>query len=289
MKIEVIDTGYFYADGGAMFGAVPKTSWSRRYSSDRENGCILAMRTLLVTTSDGRIILVDNGAGYKHLKLLSYYRFFDLRDLNMELAKRGICPEMITDVILTHLHFDHCGYTTQKKHENDKLTVSYPNARHWVSQAQWNNFLFPNPLEADSYFPENMMAVKKAGLLCLIEDDYILYPGISLCLYEGHTPGQIVPYIQTSERTFVYAGDVIPLAANLSPGWISAYDAFPVSSYSEKIRLLEGAVRDKQVVFFCHDAYTCCSTVKKVNDFYKIDKKISVSESGLIGMENLQD
>ena len=137
MKLQIIDTGYFYADGGAMFGAIPKSAWSRRYPSDETNGCVLAMRSLVIKTDDGRIVLVDNGAGNKHLKQLSYYRFFNLVDLGTELRNRGIQPEEITDVVLTHLHFDHCGYTTQKDESTGHLFLSFPNANHWVSRKQW--------------------------------------------------------------------------------------------------------------------------------------------------------
>ncbi|MDF9829276.1 MBL fold metallo-hydrolase [Parabacteroides sp. PF5-6] len=268
MKIEVIDTGFFYADGGAMFGAIPKTAWRRRYPSDEANGCVLAMRTLLVTTDDGRTILIDTGAGDKHLRYLSYYRFFNLIDLTEALAQRQILPGQVTDVILTHLHFDHCGYCT-RYNADGKPVVTFPNARHWVSQAQWSNFLTPNALEKDSYFPENILPVEEAGLLQLVTEKTALCPAIDLHLFDGHTPGQLVPYIHTPERTFVFAGDVIPLAASLSPEWISAYDTYPVTSYNEKLRLLEQAAREHQAILFCHDAYTTCTTVKKTGKSYK--------------------
>ena len=155
MDIQLIDTGFFHADGGAMFGAVPKTAWSRRYPSDEHNGCILAMRSVLVRDGNGKTVLVDNGAGNKHLKQLGYYNFFDLVDLREELQRRGVACEEVTDVVLTHLHFDHCGYTTQKEEQPDGkplFKMAFPNATHWVSRAQWENFLHPNALETDSYF-----------------------------------------------------------------------------------------------------------------------------------------
>lgn len=268
MRIETIETGFFYADGGAMFGAIPKTAWQRRYPSDEANGCILAMRSLLIIDDDGKIILIDTGAGNKHLQSLSYYRFFNLADLPETLAGWNIRPEQVTDVILTHLHFDHCGDAT-RHNANGDLTVTFPNARHWVGRSQWENFLTPHALEKDTYFPENMIPVKEAGLLQLITEDTVLSPAIDLRIYDGHTPGQIVPYIHTPERTFVFAGDVIPLAAGISPEWISAYDTYPVTSYNEKIRLLEEAAGKDQTIFFCHDAYTPCATVKKAGKHFK--------------------
>lgn len=276
MNIQLIDTGFFYADGGAMFGAIPKTAWSRRYPSDEQNSCILAMRSALVLTDDGHIVLIDNGAGDKQLSRLGYYRFFDLVDLGNELHKRGISCNDVTDVVLTHLHFDHCGYTTRRSETEGQAsyTQAFPNAAHWVSRAQWENFLHPNALEAESYFTENMQAVADNGYLRLIENDTSLCRGITLRLYDGHTPGQIAPYITTPERTFIFAGDVIPLAASVSPLWISAYDTFPVLSYTGKIKMLEEAAREKQAIIFCHDAYTRCSTVKKVRDFFKADAPV---------------
>ena len=131
MILQIIDTGYFYADGGAMFGAIPKSAWSRRYPSDETNACVMAMRSLVIRTDDGRVVLVDNGAGNKHLKQLGYYRFFNLVDLGEELRKLGILPETVTDVVLTHLHFDHCGYTTRRDESTGHLSLSFPNATHW--------------------------------------------------------------------------------------------------------------------------------------------------------------
>ena len=276
MEIDLIDTGCFYADGGAMFGAIPKTAWSRRYPSNEKNGCILTMRSLLISKYPEKIILVDNGAGNKHLNQLSYYNFFNQVDLEEELRKKGITPEQVTDVILTHLHFDHCGYSTRKDEKTGELYPSFPNATHWVSRKQWENFLHPNPLEKDSYFMENMQAIADKGLLRLIDNDTKLCPDIELRIFDGHTPGQLVPYITTSEQTFVFAGDVIPLVASVSPEWISAYDTYPVTSYQEKVRMLEEAAREGQVLIYCHDAYTKCSTVKKVNNFYKKDRLVDI-------------
>lgn len=276
MEIDLIDTGCFYADGGAMFGAIPKTAWSRRYPSNEKNGCVLTMRSLLISKYPEKIILVDNGAGNKHLDQLSYYNFFNLVDLEEELRKKGITPEQVTDVILTHLHFDHCGYSTRKEEKTGELYPSFPNATHWVSRKQWENFLHPNPLEKDSYFMENMQAIADKGLLRLIDTDTKLCPDIELRIFDGHTPGQLVPYITTSEQTFVFAGDVIPLVASVSAEWISAYDTYPVTSYQEKVRMLEEAAREGQVLIYCHDAYTTCSTVKKVNNFYKKDRLVEI-------------
>ena len=276
MKILTIDTGYFYADGGAMFGAIPKTSWSRRYPSNAQNGCVLAMRSLLIE-ADGRIILVDNGAGYKHLKALSYYQFFDPQDLHEALRKRGIEPTDVTDMVFTHLHFDHCGYTTLQDPQSDTLRLAFPNANHWVSRRQWENFRHPHPLEQGSYFPEDMELVETSGRLRLVEEEEMaLTPHVRFRLFDGHTPGQIALYCDLPERTYLFAGDVIPLAAHLSLAWISAYDDAPLRSYEAKERMLAEAVAHKQAIIYCHDAHTCCSTVKRINHFYSKDASLTL-------------
>ena len=276
MKILTIDTGYFYADGGAMFGAIPKTSWSRRYPSNAQNGCVLAMRSLLIE-ADGRIILVDNGAGYKHLKALSYYQFFDLQDLHEALRKRGIEPTDVTDMVFTHLHFDHCGYTTLQDPQSDTLRLAFPNANHWVSRRQWENFRQPHPLEQGSYFPEDMELVETSGRLRLVEEEEMaLTPHVRFRLFDGHTPGQIALYCDLPERTYLFAGDVIPLAAHLSLAWISAYDDAPLRSYEAKEQMLAEAVAHKQAIIYCHDAHTCCSTVKRINHFYSKDASLTL-------------
>lgn len=276
MKILTIDTGYFYADGGAMFGAIPKTSWSRRYPSNAQNGCVLAMRSLLIE-ADGRIILVDNGAGYKHLKALSYYQFFDLQDLHEALRKRGIEPTDVTDMVFTHLHFDHCGYTTLQDPQSDTLRLAFPNANHWVSRRQWENFRHPHPLEQGSYFSEDMELVETSGRLRLVEEEeMMLTPHVRFRLFDGHTPGQIALYCDLPERTYLFAGDVIPLAAHLSLAWISAYDDAPLRSYEAKERMLAEAVAHKLAIIYCHDAHTCCSTVKRINHFYSKDASLTL-------------
>ena len=272
MKLHTIDTGYFYADGGAMFGAIPKSSWSRRYPCDEQNACVLAMRTLVIEEDDGRIILVDNGAGYKHLKALSYYRFFGLQDLHEALRKRGIKSTDITDMVFTHLHFDHCGYTTLRDPDSEALRLAFPNATHWVSRRQWENFRHPHPLEQGSYFPEDMLSVEAAGRLRLIaEEETQLSPHVCLRLFDGHTPGQIAVYCEQPGRTYLFAGDVIPLAAHLSLEWISAYDNEPLLAYEAKMRMLQTATEEKQALIYCHDAHTLCTTVKRINRFYAKD------------------
>ncbi|MDR2138719.1 MAG: MBL fold metallo-hydrolase [Tannerella sp.] len=268
-SFQLINTGYFYADGGSMFGAIPQQAWSRRYPADGEHRCRLAMHVGLVRTQSGRVILIDTGVGDKQLEQLrsTSYHFHGLTDLREALRERGISPGQVTDIVLTHLHFDHCGYVTRKEH--DRIVPAFPEAICRVSRLQWENALHPHPLEADSYFPENMEALEKAGKLQLVQADCDLCEGVRLRLCGGHTSGQIVAYVQTDKATAVFVGDVIPIAAQVSPLWISAYDVRPLISYDEKIRLLDEAAANHQLIVHYHDAYTPCSTVRKINNFYK--------------------
>ena len=260
--VELINTGYFYADGGAMFGVIPLSAWRRRYLCDEQKRCMLSMRIGLIIAECGRIILIDTGVGSKQLKKLksTTYVFFDLMDICEALQTQGIKPEQVTDVVLTHLHFDHCGGTTCIS--NNHVAPVFPNATCWVSRPQWRSSLQPNPLEIDSFFLENMEAIEKTGNLKLIDEDTVLCEDIQLRIYEGHTEGQIVPYIQTDKGTYVFAGDVIPTAAHISPQWISAYDIYPLTSYHEKIRLLDEAAAHNQIIVHYHDAYTPFSTIQ---------------------------
>lgn len=278
MKIELIESGYFLSDGGAMFGAIPKVAWKRRYPCNDDNQCRLTMRCVLVRTGCGRAILIDTGAGNKQLKALSYYKFSELIDLEEALLKKGVTADMVTDVVLSHLHFDHCGYATVKDPSSHSVRPAFPNATYWVGEAQWNNFIHPTPLEADAYFPENLLPVQESGKLSLVSEDTDLCQEVSLRLYNGHTPGQLAVYMNHPSGTVVFAGDVIPLAASVSAEWISAYDTYPVISYHEKVRMLEEAVLKQQILIYCHDAYTACSTIKKINNFYRVDKKTALQE-----------
>lgn len=257
-----------------MFGAIPQKAWSRRYPCDEENRCVLAMHVGVVITGCGRTILIDTGVGDKQLEKLqaTSYHFYDLVNLHDALRERGILPGQVTDIVLTHLHFDHCGYATRL--ENGQAAPAFPEATCWVSASQWENALHPHPLEADSYFPENMDAIAKSGKLRLIRADCDLCEGVRLRLYEGHTRGQIAPYVRTDDYTVVFAGDVIPIAAHIPPKWISAYDLNPLTSYDEKIRMLDEAAAGNQVIVHYHDAQTPCSTVKRINNFFKIDHQI---------------
>ena len=194
MKLYKIEAGNFQVDGGAIFGVVPKRVWQKRYPCNEDNFCRLAMRCLLIDTGD-RKILIDSGTGDKQLDYLKYYDFNGVVNFDEELKKYGLKCSDITDVILTHLHFDHCGGCTKYNADRSKVELTFPNATHWVGEAQWKNFLNPNVREGDSYFPENMLLVHEAGKLKLVTDNQLVCSDVEVRIFNGHTVGQLVTYI----------------------------------------------------------------------------------------------
>ena len=277
MKLIKIEAGTFHVDGGAAFGVVPKKVWQKRYPCDKDNFCTLHMRCLLVDTGDRRI-LIDAGTGDKQLKYLAYYGFKGVIDFESELGNSGYQCSDITDVIFTHLHFDHCGGATRFGADGESVELVFPNATHWVSQTQWDNFMHPNVRESDSYFAENMMPISTAGKLKLVTENQLVCPELEIRIFNGHTVGQLVSYIHLGTKTLVYVGDVIPLAANVPLSWISSYDVFPLTAMEEKKVLLDEAADKEQILFFEHDAYTECCTVTANYKKHKIEKTFGLEE-----------
>jgi glyoxylase-like metal-dependent hydrolase (beta-lactamase superfamily II) len=234
-QYRILKTGFFHADGGAMFGAIPKRAWSRKYPSDEDNCCVLAMNCLLVW-NDQQVILLDTGVGTKDFGKLSYYRFFNTESAADLIRLHGFEPEQVTAVVLSHLHFDHCGGCTRRD-ESGKLQLTFPNAMHYVGKSQWDNYLQPNHLEKDSYRKQDMIPVAEQGLLTLIDADSELFPDFKVTLHDGHTVGQLVTSFHSGEEEIYFPGDVIPTRAHLSDEWISAYDTHPLDSLEAKQKI----------------------------------------------------
>lgn len=277
MKLFKIEAGTFHVDGGAAFGVVPKKVWQKRYPCDNENYCKVHMRCLLIDTGS-KLILIDTGTGDKQLDYLKYYGFEGVINFDTELNKLGYKTSDITDVIFTHLHFDHCGGATKYNADKSKAELVFPNATHWVGETQWKNFQNPNVREGDSYFPENVNPIFEAGKLKTVSQNQFICPELEVRIYNGHTIGQLVSYINLGDRTLLYVGDVIPLAANVPLSWISSYDIFPLSAMEDKKILLDEAVAKEQILFFEHDAYTECCTVAANYNKHKVDKTYKFDE-----------
>lgn len=263
MNIYPIETGFFSTDGGAMFGIVSKKVWSGKYASDGENRCPLAMRALFVDFGE-RKVLFDTGAGIAKVSGMSYYRFHDLKSVRKELERHGYSPEEVTDVVLSHLHFDHCGGCAVTGPDG-KLYPAFPNALYWAGKRQWDLTLSPSLWEEDSFAPSVMKAINDAGLLRLVNTDTEIFSGLSVRLMQGHTEDQLVSYITTPYGTLVYCGDVIPMSTHVMPLCIAAVDNSAEISVNEKMKLLEEAVEKDQILFFFHDAVNKAVRLKKLN------------------------
>ncbi|MCK5170153.1 MAG: MBL fold metallo-hydrolase, partial [Bacteroidales bacterium] len=193
MKFYSIETGNFKLDGGAMFGVVPKVIWNKIYPSDENNLINLSMRCLLIVDGD-RKILIDNGIGDKQKeKFFSNYCLNGDDSLVKSLAKFGFSPDDITDMILTHLHFDHCGGSVKYNSDKTKLELTFKNAEYWISKIQWKNAVQPNNREKASFLKENILPIEESGHLKLIEKEEEIYPGIKLKIFNGHSNGQMIP------------------------------------------------------------------------------------------------
>ncbi len=270
MKLFSIETGNFKLDGGAMFGVVPKTLWNKVYPADENNLINLAMRALLI--DDGRKkILIDNGLGEKlDEKFLSYYFLNGDDTLEKSLNKLGYSTNDITDVIMTHLHFDHCGGGV--KLENGNPVLTFKNATYYTGNKQWEVAMNPNPREKASFLKENLIPIQESGRLRLIEKEEQITKEIMLKIYNGHTAGQIIPFITYKDKTIVYVADLIPSVANIPISWIPAFDIEPVTAMEEKEQFLNEAVDNNYFLFFEHDIHYECGTVKRTEKGIRLDK-----------------
>jgi glyoxylase-like metal-dependent hydrolase (beta-lactamase superfamily II) len=277
MDLYKIETGNLKLDGGAMFGVVPKTLWNQVYPADENNLCNLSMRCLLIGT-DNKKILIDAGIGNKQdEKFFSHYYLNGDDCLDKSLSANGFTRFDITDVILTHLHFDHCGGAVFKD-ENERLRLTFPNAVHWVSEAQYNWAMNPNQREKASYFPENIDPIIESGNLHFVEKECWLTPEIQLRLYNGHTDGLMIPFINYKNKTLVYMADLFPTAAHIPASWICGFDTRPLISMEDRNSFLSEALQNKYVLFFEHDIYRECCTLKQTEKGIKMDKSFSLSE-----------
>lgn len=261
MKISSIETGNFKVDGGAMFGVVPKVMWESIYECDEKNLCNCACRSMLIEI-DGRKILVDTGIGDKlegdHVK---YYYLNGKDSLLKSLKNKGLDPKDITDIVLTHLHFDHCGGCSGKTSDGDLFLV-FENADIWVSKSQWDWANNPNQREKPAYLEENLKPLEKSGKLKLVKSDMFIIPEVELRICNGHTKGLMSVFVKFNDRHIVFAGDLVPALPYLRDSYISAYDVLPLVAMEEKQNLLKELVENDDVLFFQHDINVEACTLK---------------------------
>ena len=265
MKLSVVDTGFFKLDGGAMFGIVPKRIWQRLNPPDDNNLCTWAMRCLLIETGD-RKILVDTGLGDKQDdKFKSFFEPHGDASLPGSLAGLSVPAAAITDVFLTHLHFDHAGGAVRKTHDG-RHEPAIPKPTNWSNESHNNWAHPPNEREPASFLSENLVPLKEAGVLQFLDvqrDPYEWLPGLSVQFVYGHTEAMMILHIDTPQRRFVYCADLIPSSYHIGMPYIMSYDVRPMNTLAEKHELLEEAVDKKWGLIFEHDPRTECCTVQR--------------------------
>jgi glyoxylase-like metal-dependent hydrolase (beta-lactamase superfamily II) len=260
MNLFAINAGHFKLDGGAMFGVVPKSMWKKWNPPDENNMCNWAMRCLLIE-DEGRLILIDNGMGNKQdEKFFGYYFLNGDETLEKSLSEYGFTKDDITDVFLTHLHFDHCGGSIEK--ENGQLVPAFKNATYWSNEKHWQWATHPNDREKASFLKENILPIKESGKLKFIEtkEGIPFTQNINIRFVNGHTESMMLPQIKYKDKTIVYMADLLPSVAHIPVPYIMAYDTRPLDTLKEKKSFLAEAQQKDFILFFEHDPeIECCN------------------------------
>ncbi len=263
MNLHIIETGNFKLDGGAMFGVVPKTIWQRTNPADENNLCTWSMRCLLIEDDD-RLILIDTGIGDKQSeKFFSYYYLHGDASLKTSLKKSGFSTDDITDVFLTHLHFDHCGgAVTWKDRENQVPELVFKNARYWTNKNHWQWAVEPNSREKASFLKENLLPLQESGQLNFIEEGSP-FEAFDILYVDGHTEKMMIPHIKYKGKIIVYAADLLPSVGHIPLPYVMGYDTRPLITMEEKGAFLKEAVEKDYIIFFEHDSVNQCCTLEQ--------------------------
>jgi len=291
MKLHSINTGFFKLDGGAMFGVVPKSMWNKLNPADENNMCGWAMRCLLIEEGN-QLILIDNGMGDKQdAKFFGHYYLHGNDTLDKSLAQYGFTKDDITDVVLTHLHFDHCGGSISRV--GDKLVPSFKNATYWSNERHWQWATHPNDREKASFLKENILPIRESGQLKMVEmpattgDSYepdniarsqAILPDLSFIFVNGHTDAMMLPVIKYKGKNIIYVADLLPSLAHIPLPYVMAYDMFPLTTLNEKKRILSWALKNNGVLFFEHDRLIECCSLQLTEKGIRSDANFKISE-----------
>lgn len=277
MKIHSIPTGNFKLDGGAMFGVVPKTIWNKLNPADENNLCTWSMRCMLIE-DEGKLILIDNGIGNKQdEKFFGHYHLHGNDSLEGSLKKLGFSKDDITDVILTHLHFDHCGGSIERK--GDQLVPAFKNSKFWSNEAHWKWATEPNDREKASFLKDNILPIQQSGQLNFIkEGSFSDHIGIKYVY--GHTDAMMLPVIDYKGKKIVFMADLLPSTAHIPLPYVMAYDMFPLTTLNEKKQFLEEAVKNEYILFFEHDPVNECCVLQQTEKGIRAGETFTLESLG---------
>ena len=281
MQIHVLNTGYFKLDGGAMFGVVPKSLWSRTNPADVNNMCSWALRSLLIEDGN-RLILIDTGMGDKQSdKFFSHYYLHGDDSLEKSLKKLGFHRDDITDVFLTHLHFDHCGGAVEWNDQKNGFRPSFKNATYWSTKDHWEWAINPNDREKASFLKENIAPIEESGQLKFIEKkgNYTkdVFDNFDVLFVDGHTESMMIPHIKYKNKTLVFMADLLPSVGHIPLPYVMGYDTKPLETLIEKEAFLNKAVDNDYIIYLQHDNYSECCTLKRTERGVRLDKTFKLS------------
>lgn len=283
MKIYPIETGNFKLDGGAMFGVVPKVLWQRTNPADKNNLIDLSMRCMLIEDGE-RLILIDTGMGNKQSeKFFGYYYLFGDFSLDTSLAKYGFNRDDITDVFLTHLHFDHCGGSIQFNSTKTGLEPAFKNAKYWSNKSHWNWAVKPNNREKASFLKENINPIEESGQLNFIDlpHDRVLTNsdlGFDIFFADGHTEKQMIPQIKYQDKTVVFMADLLPTTGHIPLPFVMGYDTRPLLTLDEKQQFLNKAADENFYLFLEHDSQSELCTVQRTEKGIRLKDTFKFNE-----------
>lgn len=278
MKLHVINTGNFKLDGGAMFGVVPKSLWSRTNQADKNNMCTWSMRCLLIEDGD-RLTLIDNGIGNKQSeKFFSHFYMHGEDSLAKSLNQAGFSEDDVTDMFLTHLHFDHCGGGVRYDGQ-EKLKMTFKNAKYWSNENHWHWATVPNTREKASFLSENILPMQESGHLNFIDlENKSNFNLFDIITADGHTEKQMLPKIKYKEHTIVFMADLLPSTGHIPLPYVMGYDTRPLLTMDEKGKFLAEAADNNYILFLEHDSVNECCTVKHTEKGVRLDQVFPLSD-----------